>query len=90
MVNSNGNALISKLSQAKLKVRHFKNLFPIIFSYFSEKVVKTTSIYMRQHVKLYFTIATKLLRKNLCQKFFCPDEGCHKRQKQRLYSSSNK
>ena len=40
VVNSNGNALISKLSQAKLKVRHFKNLFPIIFSYFSEKVVK--------------------------------------------------
>ena len=62
--------LISKLSQARQVVRYFKKLCSAIFFCFTKKVVKTTSIYMRQHVKLYFTIFTKLLRKRLCQKLF--------------------
>ena len=82
--------LISKLSQTRRVVHHFKKLCPIILSCFSDKVVKTTSIYMRQYVKLYFTIVTKLLRKKLSQKLFCLDESCHKRQKQSLYTSNNK
>ena len=53
-------------------VPHFKNLCAIIFSCFSEKVVKATSIYTRQHVKLYLTIATKFLHKNCGRNFFVP------------------
>ena len=45
---------------------------------------------MMQQAKLYFTIVTKFLHKQLSQKLLCPSESCHKRQKQPLYTSNNK